>query len=150
MHTKWTDFDCNKLFRKRERGACPACPRQGLRWESVSGVPSLWMTCIYLSPEISTSIVENKKIYLSTKCKQYGGSTRKLLAEVLTVARRRLAGGLPSSVSGTILLAGACKPLAYGTRLWLYFFLATVPRSNPWTDFNRLWLKWRKDVPFEG
>jgi len=61
MHTKWTDFDCNKLFRKRERGACP---RQGLRWESVSGVPSLWMTCIYLSPEMSTSIVENTKIYL--------------------------------------------------------------------------------------
>ena len=30
-----------------------------------------------------------------------------------------LAGGLPSSVSGTILLAGACKPLAYRTRLWL-------------------------------
>ena len=29
-----------------------------------------------------------------------------------------LAGGLPSSVSGTILLTGACKPLAYGTRLW--------------------------------
>ena len=28
-----------------------------------------------------------------------------------------LAGGLPSSVSGTILLTGACKPLAYGTRL---------------------------------
>ena len=28
-----------------------------------------------------------------------------------------LAGGLPSSVSGTILLADACKPLAYGTRL---------------------------------
>ena len=28
-----------------------------------------------------------------------------------------LAGGLPSSVSGTILLAGACKPLSYGTRL---------------------------------
>ena len=26
---------------------------------------------------------------------------------------------------------------------WLYFFLATPPRSNPWTDFNRLWLKWR-------
>jgi len=24
---------------------------------------------------------------------------------------------LPSSVSGTILLTGACKPLAYGTRL---------------------------------
>jgi len=75
------------------------------------------MTCIYLSPEMSTSIVENKKIYLSTKCKQYGRSTRKLLAEVLIVARRRLAGGLPSSVSGTILLAGACKPLANGTRL---------------------------------
>ena len=30
-----------------------------------------------------------------------------------------LAGGLPSSVSGTILLAGACKPLSYGKRLWL-------------------------------
>ena len=30
-----------------------------------------------------------------------------------------LAGGLPSSVSGTILLAGACKLLAYGTRLRL-------------------------------
>ena len=31
-----------------------------------------------------------------------------------------LAGGLPSSVCvrGTILLAGTCKPLAYGTRLW--------------------------------
>jgi len=28
-----------------------------------------------------------------------------------------LAGSLPSSVSGTILLTGACKPLAYGTRL---------------------------------
>ena len=28
-----------------------------------------------------------------------------------------LAGGLPSSVSGTILLADACKPLSYGTRL---------------------------------
>jgi len=28
-----------------------------------------------------------------------------------------LAGGLPSSVSGTILLTGACKPLSYGTRL---------------------------------
>jgi len=26
---------------------------------------------------------------------------------------------------------------------WLYFFLATPPRSNPWTDFNHLWLKWR-------
>jgi len=27
---------------------------------------------------------------------------------------------------------------------WLYFFfLATLPRSNPWTDFNHLWLKWR-------
>jgi len=37
---------------------------------------------------------------------------------VLTVARRRLTGGLPSIVSGTILLTGACKPLAYGTRLW--------------------------------
>jgi len=39
---------------------------------------------------------------------------------VLTVARRRLTGGLPSSVSGTILLTillGACKPLSYGTRL---------------------------------
>ena len=36
---------------------------------------------------------------------------------MLTVARRRLTGGLPSSVSGTILLTGACKPLAYGTRL---------------------------------
>jgi len=23
------------------------------------------------------------------------------------------------------------------------FFLATPPRSNPWTDFNHLWLKWR-------
>jgi len=40
---------------------------------------------------MSTSIVENKTIYLPTKCKQYGRSTRKLLAEVLTVARRRLA-----------------------------------------------------------
>ena len=40
---------------------------------------------------MSASIVENKKIYLSTKCKQYGRSTRKLLAEVITVARRRLA-----------------------------------------------------------
>ena len=26
---------------------------------------------------------------------------------------------------------------------WLYFFLATPPRSNPWTDFSHLWLKWR-------
>ena len=27
---------------------------------------------------------------------------------------------------------------------WLYFFsLATPPRSNPWTEFNHLWLKWR-------
>jgi len=40
---------------------------------------------------MNISIVENKKIYLPTKCKQYGRSTRKLLAEVLTVARRRLA-----------------------------------------------------------
>ena len=37
---------------------------------------------------------------------------------MLTVARRRLTGGLPSSVSGTILLTGTSKPLAYGTRLW--------------------------------
>ena len=36
---------------------------------------------------------------------------------MLTVARRQLTGGLPSSVIGTILLTGACKPLAYGTRL---------------------------------
>jgi len=41
------------------------------------------------------------------------------------------------------------------TLLWLFccpvlsccsgytFFLATPPRSNPWTEFNYLWLKWR-------
>jgi len=40
------------------------------------------------------------------------------------------------------------------TLLWLFccpvlscpgytFFLATPPRSNPWTEFNHLWLKWR-------
>ena len=27
------------------------------------------------------------------------------------------------------------------------FFLATPPRSNPWTDFNHLWLKWRGRHP---
>ena len=26
---------------------------------------------------------------------------------------------------------------------WLYFFLGLAPRSHPWTDFNRLWPKWR-------
>jgi len=41
----------------------------------------------------------------------------KYIQVIQSVARRRLAGGLPSCVSGTILLAGACKPLAYGTRL---------------------------------
>ena len=27
--------------------------------------------------------------------------------------------------------------------LVILFFLATPPRSNPWTEFNHLWLKWR-------
>jgi len=33
----------------------------------------------------------------------------------------------------------SCPVLVIG----LLFFLAIAPRSHPWTDFNRLWLKWR-------
>ena len=42
------------------------------------------------------------------------------------------------------LLWPFCCPLLS----WLYFFLGLAPKSNPWTDFNRLWLKWR--VATEG
>jgi len=61
---------------------------------------------------------------------------------VLTVARRRLTGGLPSSVSGTILLTGACKPLAYGTRLGMRCLMLEMC----WCHFNNLALKLQIDI----
>jgi len=33
--------------------------------------------------------------------------------------------------------------LSYPVLFWLYVFLATAPSSHHWSDFNRLWLKWR-------
>ena len=42
----------------------------------------------------------------------------------------------------TFLLS--CPVLSSPVLSWLYFFFsATPPRSNPWTEFNHLWLSWR-------
>ena len=44
-----------------------------------------------------------------------------------------LAGGLrrlAKQCSGTILLAGACKPLSYGTRLWSIIYTVVLEQQS--------------------
>jgi len=57
--------------------------------------------------------------------------------------RNIFTGSLPPNVWNITLLWLFCCPVLSCPVLVILFFLATPPRSNPWTDFNHLWLKWR-------